>query len=207
VYVADTNNNVIRKITPTGLVTTLAGVAGIAGAQDGSGGQARFNGPTGLAVSDDGYQLFVADTGNSTIRLIHPDGNVSTYAGVPTVAGLKDGQGYSSFDMLLDHPRALAYSASGVLFIADTGNAAIRAISQYDGVSTTLPLVYVQAQASSPLPPTTSPVVPAAPAPVTPTTGQTSGGGGACSEWFLAALAGLGLLRRLIRAGQPAGSN
>jgi len=202
VYVSDTTSNLIRKITPAGLVTTLAGVAGVAGAQDGPGSQALFNGPTGLAVTDNGYVLLIADTGNSTIREIHPDGVVTTYAGVPTVAGLRDGQGYYYFDMLLDHPRALAWSSVGFLFIADTGNAAIRAISQYDGVSMTLPLVDNQSEPSSP-PPVASSPVPVTPA---PTTGQASGGGGACSEWFLAALAGMGLLRMLCRRAKPAGS-
>ena len=204
VYVADTNNNLIRKITPEGMVTTLAGVAGIAGALDGPGDQALFNGPTGLVTN--GFVLFVADTGNSTIRLIKADdGSVTTYAGVPGVAGLQEGHGYYYFDMLLDHPRALAYSSTGVLFIADTGNAAIRAIPQYDGMSMTLPVVNVQVQTSPTPVPTPNPVVPVTPAPTTPTTGQTSGGGGACSEWFLAALAGLGLLRKFLPAGKPAG--
>jgi sugar lactone lactonase YvrE len=211
VYVADTNNNLIRKITPAGLVTTLAGTAGIAGSQDGTGSAALFNGPTGLAMGYDSYSLFVADTGNSTIRRIAgAEGVVTTYAGVPTVAGLREGQGYSYFDMLLDHPRALVYSPTGVLFIADTGNAAIRAISQYDGVTMTLPLSYAQAQVSSPLVPTSSPVTPVtpAPAPATPVATTTSpastSGGGACSEWFLGALAGLGLLRSLVQIRRSA---
>jgi len=96
VYVTDTANNLIRKISPQGMVTTLAGVAGIAGSRDGPGEQALFNGPTGLAVQDvanSAARLFVADTANSTIRQVEANGNVTTYAGVPTVAGMREGTG------------------------------------------------------------------------------------------------------------------
>jgi hypothetical protein len=204
VYVADTNNNLIRQITPAGLVTTLAGVAGVTGSQDGTGSQALFNGPTGLAATD--HNLFVADTGNSTIRWVNLDGWVSTYAGVAGVTGLQEGYGYFYFDMLLDHPRALAYSQTGVLFIADTGNAAIRAIPQYDGTSMTLPLVNVQLLGPATFVPPPGPVTPVAPTPTSqPSQSAAGGGGGACSEWFFAGLAGVGLLRKFLAAGKPAG--
>ena len=68
VYVADTYNNTIRKVTPGGVVTTLAGLAGTGGSADGTGSAARFNWPNGVAVDSAG-NVYVADTGNNTIRI------------------------------------------------------------------------------------------------------------------------------------------
>ena len=67
VYVADSSNDTIRKVTPAGVVTTLAGTAGVSGNADGSGSAARFNGPTGVACDASG-NVYVADSGNHTIR-------------------------------------------------------------------------------------------------------------------------------------------
>src|SRR6266581_5072188 len=67
VYVADTYNYTIRKITPAGVVTTLAGLAGSSGSADGTGSAARFNRPSGVATDSSG-NVYVADYGNSTIR-------------------------------------------------------------------------------------------------------------------------------------------
>src|SRR6185295_3637021 len=77
-YLADTSNNRIRKITPQGDVSTIAG-DGTAGYIDGSAAQARFNGPVGVAVDAQG-NVFVADTYNDRVRMISPDGQVSTIA-------------------------------------------------------------------------------------------------------------------------------
>src|SRR5271165_2695403 len=91
-YVADTGNSAIRKISPSGVVTTLAGSAGLTGSADGTGAAAHFNRPCGIAIDDAG-NLFVADTGNSTIRRISPAGRVSTLAGAAGHVGAADGQG------------------------------------------------------------------------------------------------------------------
>jgi hypothetical protein len=211
VFVADTVNNTIRRITPAGEVTTLAGLAGVAGSSDGIGNQATFNGPTGLAAAYSG--VYVADTGNSTIRSVTFDGTVSTYAGLAGVAGLKDAlydpAGY--FPALFNQPRALAWDTSGLLFIADTGNAAIRVISYYDGQTLTLPLteesiayrfptdVFFPSPTLTPTPTTTvSTPPPASTAPASSSSGGGSGGG-AIDAWFVLALGGGWLLRKLSR--------
>ena len=77
VYVADTFNDTIRKITPAGVVTTLAGLAGTGGSADGTGSAARFSGPSAVAVDAAGT-VYVADTFNHTIRQITPAGVVTT---------------------------------------------------------------------------------------------------------------------------------
>ena len=92
VYVADTNNYTIRKITPAGVVSTLAGLAGTSGSADGTGSAARFNYPHGVAVDSSG-NVYVADSGNNTIRKITPAGVVSTLAGLAGSSGSADGTG------------------------------------------------------------------------------------------------------------------
>ncbi|MEO6993700.1 MAG: hypothetical protein ABI273_08725, partial [Lacunisphaera sp.] len=77
VYVADTGNSVIRKIASNGVVTTIAGLAGIAGLMDGAGSNAWFNQPKGIALSSSGV-LYVADTGNAAIRAVTLAGSVTT---------------------------------------------------------------------------------------------------------------------------------
>src|SRR5712692_6189725 len=81
VYVADAGNHTIRKITPVGVVTTLAGTAGIHGSADGTGAAGRFNSPEGVATDSAG-NVYVADNGNNTVRKITPAGEVSTIVGV-----------------------------------------------------------------------------------------------------------------------------
>jgi sugar lactone lactonase YvrE len=93
VYVADTWNCTIRKVTPTGGVTTLAGLAGSPGNADGTGSAAQFNQPSGVAVDGAG-NVYVADTGNSTIRKVTPDGLVTTLAsGLGSTSLAVDGAG------------------------------------------------------------------------------------------------------------------
>jgi len=128
--VADTGNNAIRKVAPDGSVSTLAG-GGEAGYLDGVGRAARFDGPVGVAVGRDGT-VWVADTYNDRIRRIGRDGSVTTVAGSGTPAGL-DGIGAAA---AFDTPTAIAVSKDGVLFVADTGNDAIRRIDKDGSVST-----------------------------------------------------------------------
>jgi streptogramin lyase len=90
VYIADTGNNTIRKITPLGVVTTFAGFAGSAGSNDGTGSAARFELPQGVAVDTTG-NVYVGDSQNYTIRKITPAGVVSTLAGAAHEFGSTDG--------------------------------------------------------------------------------------------------------------------
>jgi sugar lactone lactonase YvrE len=129
-YVADTGNNAIRKITPDGTVSTLAG-DGLAGDKDGKGAGAQFNGPVGVALDGAG-NVYVADTYNDRIRRIAPDGTVTTIAGGKR-AGKADGPAAQA---LFDTPTGIAINADGELFIADTANHAIRKLGKDGMVST-----------------------------------------------------------------------
>ena len=132
VYVADTANNVIRKIAPTGVVSTLAGVSGIHGSADGTGGNARFWAPFGIAVDGSG-NVFVADTANNTIRKITPNGAVSTLAGLAGHPGSKDGLRANA---QFRNPWGVAVDGMGNVFVADMSNDTIRKITPAGMVST-----------------------------------------------------------------------
>ena len=132
VYVADTSSSTIRKITPAGVVSTFAGLAGHPGSSDGPGSQARFSNPHGVAADNAG-NLYVADTGNNTIRKITPDGMVGTLAGRAGSPGWADGApGVSQ----LRHPQNLAVDNSGRLYMADTDNLAIRVLTSTGALTT-----------------------------------------------------------------------
>ena len=125
IYVADTGNNAVRMISPAGVVTTLAGMAGAPGGVDGQGTNASFAFPNGLAISVSGA-LYVADSGNNTIRLVTADGVVTTLAGQAGRAGGTDAAGTNS---LFHQPRGLALDVAGNLYVADTLNNSIRVIA------------------------------------------------------------------------------
>lgn len=123
----------IRRITPAGVVSTVAGLAESTGSADGSGAEARFWAPTGVVV-DAGGRLHVTDSGNSLIRRISPEGTVSTLAGSPGAAGITDGTGAQAG---FNFPGGLTLDKSGNLFIADTFNKTIRKVTP-EGVVTTI---------------------------------------------------------------------
>ncbi|WEF34829.1 NHL repeat-containing protein [Pseudoduganella chitinolytica] len=129
-YVADTGNHAIRKVAPDGSVTTLAG-NGQPGTADGKGAAARFNGPVGVAVDDAGI-VYVADTYNDRIRRIAPDGTVTTIAGGER-PGDADGSGAAA---AFDTPSGIAVTPDGTLYVADTGNHAVRRIGADGSVDT-----------------------------------------------------------------------
>jgi sugar lactone lactonase YvrE len=132
-YIADTANNIIRKITPAGVVTTLAGTAGVTGSVDGSGAAAQFNSPRGMGADSLG-NIYVADTGNDTIRMITPAGAVTTLAGTAGAAGSGDGIGNGA---QFNAPQGLVLDPAGNIYVADTGNDTIREVTS-TGVVTTL---------------------------------------------------------------------
>ena len=129
-YVADTGNNEIRKITPAGVVTTFAGST-VAGNQNGTGTAASFATPYGIAVSSTGT-IYVADTGNNEIREITSAGVVSTLAGSLS-AGSADGTGATAS---FNRPVDIALDSAGNLYVADFGNNEIRKVSPSGAVTT-----------------------------------------------------------------------
>ena len=130
IYVADTYNHTIRKVTQSGVVTTLAGTAGITGSANNSGAAARFNRPWGIATDRAG-NVYVTD--NYTIRKITPAGVVSTLAGKPQIVGSADGSGAAAS---FNEPRAIAVDGAGNVYVADTGNSTVRKITPEGMVST-----------------------------------------------------------------------
>lgn len=131
IYVADQNNHEIRRITPAGVVTTLAG-SGVPGFTDGTGSAASFSSPNGVAVDASG-NVYVADYNNNEIRKITPAGVVTTLAG-STTAGHADGTGSAAS---FNHPGGVTVDSSGNVYVADTQNYEIRKITP-TGVVTTL---------------------------------------------------------------------
>ena len=122
-----------RKIAALESPTTPAGSALATGSADGTGSVARFNLPEGEATDIVGNILYVADTANSTIRKMTPGGTVTTIAGQAGVQGLTDGNGTAA---LFNQPEALTVDAAGNIYVADTGNGAIREISPVGVVTT-----------------------------------------------------------------------
>ncbi len=130
VYVADNQNNRIRKITPSGIVSTLAG-SGLAGSDDGIGTTAKFNGPNGLCADITG-NIYVVEAYNHKIRKITPTGEVTTFAG-SGIGGYVDGLGTAS---KFYFPFGICSDSSGNIYVADSGNNRIRKITPSGVVST-----------------------------------------------------------------------
>jgi sugar lactone lactonase YvrE len=130
VYVADSLNHAIHKVSPLGEISTLAG-SGVAGFVNGRGLSASFSNPVAVAVDRDGY-VYVADAGNHAVRRISPEGEVSTWAG-KGAAGFDNGLGN---DASFSDPSGVAVDAQGAVYVADTGNHAIRKITADRVVST-----------------------------------------------------------------------
>ena len=129
VYVADTGNSIMRKITPAAVVSTIAGIPGVSGYgfSDGPGASARFTGPQGVAVDSSG-NLYVADTDNHAIRKITPVGTnwlISTIAG-STNQGFADGMGTNAQFL---YPSGITADSVGNVYVADTYNNSIRKIT------------------------------------------------------------------------------
>jgi gliding motility-associated-like protein len=132
IYIADAGNNMIRKISPDGTVTTVAGT-GAAGSADGIGSVATFNNPTAIALDKIG-NIFVADRDNHVIRQINAAGVVSTLAGKAGVPGMVNSQGdFARFNL----PSGLAVDKNGGLYVTDYGNNLVRHVG-LDGTASTI---------------------------------------------------------------------
>jgi sugar lactone lactonase YvrE len=134
VYVADTWNHMIRRITTDGRVDGwVGGSAELSGSSDGNGGLARFNYPSGITVDTAG-NVYVSDRSNHTIRKITSSGDVSTLAGSAGMPGSADGQGSAA---RFNYPMGLKADSAGNLYVADSNNNTIRKITP-EGVVTTV---------------------------------------------------------------------
>ncbi len=145
VYVADGGNHTIRKITPDGTVSTLAGAAGQPGTANGTGSAARFNGPFGVAVDGAG-NVFVADSESHTIRRVTSGGVVTTVAGQAGVSGSTDG---GIAVARFNQPRGVAVDGVGNLFVTDYGNSTIRHVATNGTVTTIAGAPGIQGDADS----------------------------------------------------------
>ena len=128
-YVADTYNNTIRKVTPAGVVTTVAGLAGSACSADGTNNTARFSWPDRVAVDNAG-NIYVADYLNSTIRKILPQGTnwvVTTLAGLAGHPGTADG---TNSDARFNSPEGVIVDSAGNIYVGDWTNYTIRKITR-----------------------------------------------------------------------------
>lgn len=133
IYVSDKDNHVIRRITPDGLVTTIAGEPGVAGTADAQGTAAKFAYPRGLVVAANGI-IYVADAGNHAIRRVTPDGIVTTFAGRVRFAGSADGTGTEA---TFNEPSDIALDpTTGNFYVADAGSSRIRRITPAGVVTT-----------------------------------------------------------------------
>ncbi len=132
IYVSDTGNMTIRKVTPIGadwVVTTIAGLAGAEGSVDAIGPEARFRAPRGIAVAPGG-DLFVVDNDDATIRRLRQIGTnwmVTTIAGLSGATGSADGIGPAA---RFANPYGIAIGPDGALYVADLGNQTIRKVTE-----------------------------------------------------------------------------
>jgi len=120
IYVACTGSDLIQKIAPGGVLSTVAG--SVAGSADGTGTAASFNDPRGLAMNARG-ELLVADSANHSIRRISSNGEVRTIAGSSASGAFADGAGAAA---RFNSPRGVLIGGDGLLYIADHGNHRIR---------------------------------------------------------------------------------
>ena len=134
-YIADTLNNVIRKVTKNGTISTVAGVGSFGYSGDGGPAvNAQLGQPGGVAVDGAG-NIYISDTANAVVRKVTPDGNITTWAG-NGVPG-ETGDGGPAWNAKLTQPNGLATDAPGNLYIADSDSYEIRKVTP-DGTITTV---------------------------------------------------------------------
>jgi len=138
-YIADSGNNVIRQIViSTGMTSTLAGsaiTAGSADSSDGTGGTARFNGPTGLVLS--GADLYVTDNGSTIRKVVIATGNTTTIAGTAGVTGVLDSSNGTGTSATFNGPGFLSSDGTN-LYVPDKNSNTIREVTIANGDTTTL---------------------------------------------------------------------
>lgn len=130
-YVVDSSNHMIRRITPDGVVSTFAGLNGTPGSADGARLDARFTNPESITIDSTGV-LYVADRGNHTIRRISPEGTVTTLAGAPGLPGAVNATGAAA---RFQSPSGVIAYANGSVIVIDSGNSALRLVTPNGAVS------------------------------------------------------------------------
>lgn len=131
IFFLDSGNHTIRKISPDGIVTTIAGKPGTIGFADGPGQNARFYAPFGITLANNG-DLLVADSQNHAIRRVKPDGFTTTLAGGPTKRGFADGPVTSA---KMREPRGIATHGPNIIF-ADSYNHSVRKLDENGQITT-----------------------------------------------------------------------
>ena len=142
-YIADSQNQVVRMVNPAGIISTIAG-NGVAG-YSGDGGPATFydpntnmgilNNPFGVAVSKSG-NLYIADNANHAVRIVTPDGNINTFAGNFVLNFGYTGDGGAASNSQLTYPTDVAVDSTGIVYIADFGNFVIRQVTTDGNIHT-----------------------------------------------------------------------
>jgi uncharacterized protein (TIGR03437 family) len=134
IYLADTGNSRIRRIDPGGNISTVAGNGNASYFGDGLAARAAsVNQPEGVAIDAAG-SIYIADTLDSAVRKVNPDGTITTIAGYGTPAFTGDGG--PATKAALDHPRGVAVDSNGNVYIADTGNNRVRKIDFLGNIGT-----------------------------------------------------------------------
>ncbi len=136
-YIADCNNNRVRKVSPGGNISTVAGSSsqGFSG-DNGPATSAQLSGACGVAV-DSANNLYIADSGNNRVRKVTPNGTITTVAGFGTAPG-NSGDGGPATSAVLRGPRGVAVDSSGNIFIDDRGNCSVRVVAASSGVISTV---------------------------------------------------------------------
>src|SRR5690606_14280793 len=132
--IADTDNHIIRKVTPGGTISTIAGISGSSGSTDtGIATTSELMKPYGVAVDNAG-NVYIANLGDHTIRKVTPYGSISTIAGKSGDLGMTD-TGVATTSKL-NFPIGVAVDIAGNVYIADTGNQIIRKVTPGGAIST-----------------------------------------------------------------------
>ena len=138
IFIADSGNNVVREVNPSGTITTIAGNFNLGPGYSGDGltaTSAQLDDPTGLAI--EGHYLFIADTGNNVIRRVDlSTGVITTVAGNYLLGSGYSGDGHAATAAQLNSPNGVAVDAEGDLFIADTGNNIVREVDPSGTITT-----------------------------------------------------------------------